>query len=223
MSMEITSGQVMLAAAVGLAGIIAAFAPAVAVGTHYLGKQRQEHDDLSIVSFVVVLMSLQFVVSVCFYWALKIFDLMIKVDGLTILGANGIFALFWNVPVITTNATVETWTTTIVMVRDLLKLINAFIPVVIALFGVMVGYWISETKISSKSDRLGNVDYVGYGLRIFLGVFISAVAYVGWSNMASHTLQMPTAGDNSGTIVTLHEAAAAWWREGTGIINAKSK
>lgn len=217
-----TVGQVMLAAFVGFAGIIAAFAPAIAVGTHYIAKNRQDHDDTSIVTFLVALMGFQFIVSVFFYWALKIFDLLIKVDDMTILGAHGLFSLFWTIPVVQGNATIETWTSLIVMVREFLKMINGLIPIFVLLFGVVVGYWISESKISQHRTT-GQIDYLGYGLRIFAGVFIAAVAYIGWSQMASQTLQMPLAGDGSGTIVTLHEAAAAWWREGVGITHTKTK
>jgi len=216
-----TVGQVMLAAFVGFAGIIAAFAPAIAVGTHYIGKQRQDHDDTSIVTFMVALMGFQFIVSVFFYWTLQIFDLLIKMDDMTILGAHGIFSLFWTIPVIHGNPTIEMWTSLIVMVREFLKMVNGLIPIFVLLFGVVVGYWISETKISQRGGNTGQIDYFGYGLRIFAGVFFAAVAYIGWSQMASQTLQMPLAGDGSGTIVTLHEAAAAWWREGVGIIPTK--
>lgn len=217
MTAEITNGQVMMAAFVGIAGIFAAFAPAVGVGLHYIGKQRHEHDDTSIITFLMALMAFQFIVSVFFYWILKVFDFLIKIDGLTILGDGGMFNLFWTIPVIHANATVETWTTIIVMIRESLKMVNGLIPIVVLLFGVAVGYWISESKIQSRGEKIGNIDFFGYGIRIFMGIFFAAVAYVGWSEMASHTLQMPLAGDGSGTIVTLHEAAAAWWREAIGI------
>lgn len=161
------------------------------------------------------------VVSVFFYWTLRVFDLLIKIDDMTILGSHGIFNLFWLIPIVYGNPTIETWTSLIVMVREFLKMVNGLIPIVVLLFGIFVGYWISETKIKTADHKTGHVDYFGYGLRIFAGVFFAAVAYVGWSELASHTLQMPLAGDNSGTIVTLHEAAAAWWREGVGVIPSK--
>lgn len=221
MTITATEPQVMLAAIVGFVGIFAAFAPVIGVTLHYLSKQKNDHDDTSIITFVIALTALQTLVSVIFYWALKFFDLINKADGLTIFGANGVFQLFWNMPVIHATPTTEAFSTVVVLVRDTLKTVNALIPFAIVLLGVAVGYWISEAKVD-KRDLRGNIDYFGYGVRMFMGVFFAATAYIGWSQMASYTLQMPLAGDGSGTIVTLHEASAAWWREAVGIgINKK--
>lgn len=220
MTIATTETQIMLATIVGFVAIFVAFAPIIGVTLHYLGKQRQDHDDTSIITFIFAVMIFQTLASVVFYFVLQVFEFVTKIDGLIIFGATGVFQLFWNMPVIYTTPTTEAFSTVVVLVRETLKTINAFIPAAVALVGIAVGYWTSQSKIDRR-DNHGNIDYFGYGVRMVLGVFFVSVAYIGWSNLASHTLQMPLAGDNSGAIVTLHEAAAAWWREGVGIIPAK--
>lgn len=210
--MTVTVTQIMLAAACGIAGIFAAFAPIVGVSIAYITKERNGHDDTSVWMLLLSIMIFQFFVSVSFYWLLMIFDALIKIDSMSILGENGAFKLFWTVPIISSDPTVHAWTTLIVMVRDMLKLFNAFIPALVVFGAVVVGYWVASKQTQQTG---GGNDYFGYGIKMFVAAAIAAVAYTGWAKMATYTLQMP--GGNAGEISTVDDAARAWWRDGVGV------
>lgn len=209
--MTVTETQIMLAAVCGIAGIFAAFMPIVGVTMSYISKERNGYDDTSVWMFLMWIMTYQFLVSVVFYWVLMLFDALIKIDSMTILGANGAFKLFWTVPVISSSPSVEAWTTAIVLIRDLLKMFNAFLPVLVILGAIIVGYWIAAKQTEQKG---GGNDYFGYGIKMFVAAAIASIAYTGWARMASYTLQMPS---DKGEISTIDDAARAWWRTAVGV------
>lgn len=204
---------IILAAVCGIVGILAAFMPFVGVLTSFISKDKNSHDDSSIWMFLVWAMVAQFIVSVMFYWVLMIFDALIKTNNLKILGANGAFELFWKVPVIDSTPTLQAWTVLIVMIREMLIMINAFMPAAVIIGASLVGYLIAD-KQQHRGGNGGNIDFGAYGIKMFLAVAIASVTYFGWARMASYALQMPR---NGGEITTLDRAAQAWWRESLGI------
>lgn len=209
----ITVGQVLFAAFVGFIGIFAAFAPAIGVTLHHLGKQRSDHDDVSIISFFVTMTITQFIVTVFTYMIFRIFDAIIKIDAMSVLGPSGVFNLFWTTPVVSSTPVIETWTTTIVLIRETLKMVNAFIPFLFVITGLIISYWVSHTKVVRDQQQ---ADYFMYGTRIFAGIFLAMVAYTAWASFASYTLQMPAV-SGGGDFASVRDAAVVWWRKAAGI------
>lgn len=212
--MTATTGQLMLAATMGIAGVTAAFAPAISTTASFLMKSNSEHDDASIWKFLFTLMLMQFLVSVFFYWGIQILNSLNKFAGMNLLGEDGAFTLFWTAHVVYGSAEAETWSTIIVIFRDSVKLFNAFLPLFIVIGGVYVGYSAASKDISNRGAN-GNNDYAMLVFKIFASAFIASIIYYNWAMLASATLMMPST--ISGEYTMLTDAAQQWWREGLGI------
>lgn len=211
--MTVTDNQLILAAVCGIAGIAAAYMPFFGVMTQYLGKDKNSDDATSIWMFLVVSMGVQFFVSVLFYYVILILDSVNKIAGMKLRGSDGAFDLFWKVPIIESTTSAQMWTSTIELIRSMTIAINAFTPVVAVLGGAALGYAIAAKQHNHTNESTG--DFMGYGVKMFLGAFIAAIVYTGWAQMASYTMQIPSAIEGKNT--TLIEAAQSWWRKSLGV------
>ncbi|MCL4431501.1 MAG: hypothetical protein M1300_04175 [Epsilonproteobacteria bacterium] len=216
--MTVTTGQLMLAATMGLAGVIAAFAPAMAITASFLTKPKTDNDDTSIWKFMLTLMVVQLLVAIFFYWGVQVLNIMNKFAGMNLIGDGGAFDVFWTVKPIYTSAEAETWSTIIVLVRDAVKMFNAFLPFFIIFGGVYVGYSAANKDLSNRGAT-GNNDFLMLGFKTFVSAFIAGIIYYNWAAMASVTLMMPSTISGEHTMLT--DAAQQWWREAIGVIKAK--
>lgn len=216
--MTVTDNQLILAAVCGIAGISAAYIPFFGVMTKYLGNDKHSDDGNSIWMFLVVSMGVQFFVSVLFYYAILILDSVNKIAGMKLRGADGAFDLFWKVPIIESTTSAQMWTSTIEFIRSMTITINAFTPLIAVLGGAALGYAIAAKQHNHTNESTG--DFMGYGVKMFLGAFVAAVVYVGWAQMASYTMQIPSAIEGKNT--TLIEAAQSWWRKSLGVKNGNA-
>ena len=211
--MVISTNQIILAAAVGIAGVTAAFMPIIALTTTFLTKDKGAQDDTSIWHFAFMVTITQFMVSLFFYWAIVILNSLNKFGGMGILGPGGAFDLFWKVTA--SGGETNAWIGVILLVRSIVTTLNAFIPFVVVLGGGIVGYNIAQVGARGRGADKGTGDFLGYGVRVFIGVIIAAIAYVAWAKMASYTMMMPSTA--SGEPTMLIDAAQQWWRDGLGV------
>lgn len=212
--MTVTDNQLILAAVCGIAGIAAAYMPFMGVLTkHFMGEK--DNDGTSIWSFLFTAIIAQFLVAVFFYWVILLLDSVNKIAGMKLLGPDGAFNLFWKVPVIDSTTSAQVWTSTIDMIRTVTITFNAFIPVIAILGGVIAGYSVAAKQMHSRGTSDNNDDYFNYGIKMFIGAFVAAIVYTGWAQMASYTMQIPSAIEGKNT--TLIEAAQSWWRKSLGV------
>lgn len=218
--MQVTENQLILAAICGVAGTAAAYLPFVGVLTNYMSKDKSQLTDMSIWTFLVSAMVTQFLVGVLFYYAILIFDTIIKSPELKLLGVGGGFDLFWKVPVIDSPTTAQTWTVMIDGIRKMVVLLNAFIAPMAVVGGFTMGYTIANEQLRARGTSEANSDFFMLAFKPFLGVLIAVVVYVGWAKMASYSMMIPSAIE--GQNATLIEASQAWWRKSLEINGGKN-
>jgi len=219
--MTITDNQLMLAAIAGTAGILAAFMPMLAVVTVYIKKTSSNADTLSIWTFLVTMMLVQLLVSLTFYWGVAIFDAIIKIKDLKLQGSDGVFAMFWQVPIINASPLAQSTTYYIEMLRSWTTMINAFIAPLFIMVGLNLGFATSSGAFQTNRNGSDGAmdDFVGLMAKLFIGGVIAGFVYVGWAKMAMYTMLIPSADGGNATLI---DASQQWWRHAFGMTGGKS-
>lgn len=219
--MTVTDNQLILAAVCGIAGILAAFMPFIATLGSNLFDHSKGDDASSIWTFLVTAIGVQFLVGVFFNGIVRALDLTMK-GGIKVLGTGGAFDLFWKVEVIYATTTSEMITSMIKIIREMVLLTNAFLPVFTVFGGIIWGYTLASMQKHTKgSDGGTSGDWFGYAIKMFLGGMIAAIVYFGWARIASYSLFLPSAIDG-GQQTTLIDKTTEYWRHGVGINRGKA-
>lgn len=213
--MTVTLSQIMLAAFVGVAAVMACYLPfGGVVVKHYYGGHDKGDNGVDLLTVVLTAVGWQFVVIVLFNMVLWMLDATLKGD-MKIFGKGGAFDLFWNMQVSSATGPVEMLTTLIYMLRHFIITANAFLPVMTVLGGAAYGYSMAARQLHSRGTEDGMKDYLNFGIKMFISTFIASVLYVAWGKMASVGLYLDGGLENGQR--TVFTATSDYWMHALGV------